>query len=562
MKPALHCFILLITFAISIEITAQCPVVMFANPSFEGALQAHLPPPTWTECMPAQTPDTQPGSWGISLTPTDGTSYLGLVSDTIPDFITGEIWQEGVSQQLNLALVAGGQYSFTIDLANSSSTMGGIQPGCAELEVWGGFVACDDSSGTGQLLWNSSNIFPYDTWISDTVTFTPNQNYTWMMFRINNLGCSARPYILVDNIRPINSYNPPLLNITDSSFLVCPGAGIILGGMSTPNCTYAWSGGGFTSAVVNPIVFPMVNTVYHVELTDTITSCKSSGNITVEMATPPAQTICLVTVDSASTHNIITWEKLDKPATDSFFIYREISTNNYSQIAAIYRDSLSEYHDYGSNPNFTAYRYKISAFDSCHNTGILSPYHNTIHLQYLGGGNLSWNVYAIENQTTPVSSFDVYLDSLSNGNWEILGSVPGNQYTATDVGYNQHPNALYRISANFSYSCTATRSISSSLSNVISISGIGISNVFTENLVRIFPNPASNFLTIDYSFTDWSKGAIQLQITNELGQTIFSQNLPMYSGFQKLDVSLFASGLYHVSIKRGAHIVAAGRFAK
>ena len=94
---------------------SQCatpPTIAFVNPSFEGTPQAHVTPGPWSICMSGQTPDTQPGSWGVNLPPTNGNSYLGLVHQSS----TG--WQEGACEQLSSPLVAGTSYSFTIDLAN------------------------------------------------------------------------------------------------------------------------------------------------------------------------------------------------------------------------------------------------------------------------------------------------------------------------------------------------------------------------------------------------------------------------------------------------------------
>ncbi len=83
-----------------------------------------------------------------------------------------------------------------------------------------------------------------------------------------------------------------------------------------------------------------------------------------------------------------------------------------------------------------------------------------------------------------------------------------------------------------------------------------------EKILNVFPNPASDVVTVDYGYTDWSKGGATMEITNNLGQVIYSQSLPMYSGFQKLQVGNYPSGNYAVYIKRKGNIVATGRLVK
>ena len=355
--------------------------------------------------------------------------------------------------------------------------------------------------GSAVLLYRTNDNAVSYTWTSSPagvtgssymLSYTPTQNISIYSYEIvNSTGCEQ-----FDTINII--YNtPPSTGITDSSFMICPGSNLTIGGGTVTNASYVWSGSGLNSTNVNPVVAPSVNSNYQVLVTDTVSGCTAQTSTSVTMAEPTDQPICFVTVDSASSHNVIVWEKVDKEATDSFYVYREITTNNYQQIGAVHRDSLSEYHDYTANPNITAFRYKIGVKDTCGNSGNLSNYHNTIHLQYLGGGNLLWNVYLIENEITPVASFDVSVDTAGNGNWQLLVNLPGNQHTATDINFNQHPNALYRVVANWSVSCTAARSVYYAvLSNIIGIDGTGLNDTYLNREVSLYPNPTSGEVRI------------------------------------------------------------------
>ncbi len=77
-----------------------------------------------------------------------------------------------------------------------------------------------------------------------------------------------------------------------------------------------------------------------------------------------------------------------------------------------------------------------------------------------------------------------------------------------------------------------------------------------EQIIKVYPNPATDYVVVDYGFTDWNKGQPNLEICNTLGQVVYGQVLPMYSGLQKIDVGSFASGIYTVFIKRGGGVVA------
>ena len=117
-------------------------------------------------------------------------------------------WYEGACQTLTNPMVVGTNYSFSIDIATTNSTGGGILPGCIELQVWGnmgGNSGCDETINA-QLLWSSGNVYPalVNMWQTFTVSFTPTQPWTTLLFMSHNLGCTNQPYIMMDNLSPIS----------------------------------------------------------------------------------------------------------------------------------------------------------------------------------------------------------------------------------------------------------------------------------------------------------------------------------------------------------------------
>ncbi len=174
----------------------SCDSLTVTNPGFEGAAMPHVPPTGWTQCSSTYTPDTQPGSWGVSLAAYSGSTYVGLVQQNT--------WQEGVDDTLSSPMHAGQEYNFTIAIATTNSTGGGIVPGCVELLVYGNNSGCDKL----ELLWSSGNVYDaahINHWVLHSVTFTPTQDYTGIMFMVHDLGCSPQPYIMIDGMSPIFS---------------------------------------------------------------------------------------------------------------------------------------------------------------------------------------------------------------------------------------------------------------------------------------------------------------------------------------------------------------------
>ncbi len=94
--------------------------------------------------------------------------------------------------------------------------------------------------------------------------------------------------------------------------------------------------------------------------------------------------------------------------------------------------------------------------------------------------------------------------------------------------------------------------------------GLGISPLSDNAGLRLFPNPANDWVTADYGFLDWSKSDMVLEIINGLGQTVLHQNLPRYSGLQHINVAQYATGVYQVFVRRSnsTEVVESGKFVK
>jgi len=240
---------------------------------------------------------------------------------------------------------------------------------------------------------------------------------------------------------------------------------------------------------------------------------------------PDSLSICLITVDSTSTRNVIVWEKPVSNIIDSFRIYRNI-VGDYIHIGSVSYNALSEYTDttVGINPNNTSYKYKISTVDTLGFEGCLSIFHKTIHLQ-IGLGippaiNLSWDDYIGFTSWY----YRILRDSTGMGNWEAKDSVDSGTLSWTDPNPPQTPNLSYLVEAVLPAGCTATlmkkgKNYNTSKSNKANkqTTGIQDSEVFkTSEVLNAYPNPFTSKTQISYSLTQ--RAHVLLEVLNILGK--------------------------------------------
>jgi len=278
-------YLLFFSLLITIKTYSQCGTVPLTvnNPSFEGPRQAHVTPGGWDICMPGTTPDTQPDSWGITLPPSNGSSYIGLVHETS----TG--WQEGAGQTLSSPMTAGQLYRFTIDLATTDVQGYGIITGPVELQLWGGWSGGNGCSQV-ELLWHSGSVTNLN-WQTYQLNFIPSAAYDHILFCINALA-GASPYVMLDNMTPI----VPLIDVANYSYQAqnnnwCEGATINFtdastspGGYTITGWTWDFGDNSPVSHLQNPShTYPTAGT-YNVTLTITNNincSVSLSGNLLI-----------------------------------------------------------------------------------------------------------------------------------------------------------------------------------------------------------------------------------------------------------------------------------------
>jgi len=170
----------------------------------------------------------------------------------------------------------------------------------------------------------------------DTLIFTS----TFIFDSLPGVVCEVQPYTTNQWDQPIGSGGQDRISIfvsqpTISANVQNADCGISNGSIDAivtagaPPYIYNWSNGG------NAEIATGLNIgTYAITVTDHIGCTSSKTGITVATSTVvPMPSICMVTVDSISQHNVIIWDKTSFAPLDSFIVYREIGTNNYKPSA-------------------------------------------------------------------------------------------------------------------------------------------------------------------------------------------------------------------------------------
>ncbi len=308
--------------------------------------------------------------------------------------------------------------------------------------------------------------------------------------------------------------------------------------------TYSWS-----SSSTNDTAFSLSSGTYTVNVLD-VNNCALSTVVNVGLTTDQPG-ICLITVDSMSTHNILMWDKTAYTNADYFNIYREDITNNYTLVAAVDLDSLSEYHDMdmtNADPNVTTKRYKISVVDTCGNESAKSNFHNTIFIAH-NNGTFTWNTYTIQNSANPVTNYRLMRDDLANGNWQQVGTTAGTQNVLNDPNYATfQATADWRVETIWNITCTSTLRESNGAAATLVKSKSNITNNRVVGITQssgiefgMYPNPANETLTIVLD----KATSCSVEISNSLGETVRKSSL---SGNDQMNISELANGVYYVKI--------------
>ena len=177
--------LLILTLLGSSFLSAQIPV---ENASFEGEPQDATTPVRWHECEPDTTPDILPGFWGVTNEPSDGDTYMGLITRDIGSW-------ESVGQRLQEPIKKDICYNFSLELAHSNTYASYNLP--VKLMIWGAATRCSRDQLIGEVAY-----VDHSEWKKYKFQFTAERNFPYVIIEARFMDGLSFPYkgnVLIDN---------------------------------------------------------------------------------------------------------------------------------------------------------------------------------------------------------------------------------------------------------------------------------------------------------------------------------------------------------------------------
>lgn len=165
----------------------------------------------------------------------------------------------------------------------------------------------DNYPGTGTLTYTWSPSTGLSNASITTPTANPIVTTTYTLTMNTPEGCISMDQTTIN----VNSLQINVINAVSTG---CHQPIMLSASANTTNTglTYSWtpSGGLSSTTSANPTAVVGGNTTYNVTMSLPSSGCSDANNsITISLAPPNTPQICMVTVDSASTHNIVYWDK-------------------------------------------------------------------------------------------------------------------------------------------------------------------------------------------------------------------------------------------------------------
>ncbi len=450
---------------------------------------------------------------GVDIVPTitnascyganDGSISTSLTGFTAP---TTMIWSSGYSVP-SISNLVPGTYTLTVtDASNCVYTEAFTVTQPTELMATTVVTSptCGNTDGTMevQTITGGSGTYNVNWSTGGTNNLETNVGYGVYSATItDNTGCQTIKTVYVSELNSGNLYGTITGSQCGSNTGAIDVTPALVSGANVQ--TISWSSGENTEDI------SMKPAATYVCTLTTDANCHAVKGWNIPIVAPQLQPICVVTVDSVTSTNLVVWEEVQPVGIHHYNIYRETSIQGeYILIDTVEATNTSLFNDVVASPIARSWSYKISAVNGCNTEGPLSAQHRTMHLSAIDAGSpntqISWNAY----EGTAYSNFVLWRYTDANL-WEEVATLPVTQVSYIDNTDFATPGLDYMVQLDLDEECSAlkfraqdfntTRS-NKDKGNFILGQGTGDSNNDVNELLldelKIYPNPTSDLLTL------------------------------------------------------------------
>ncbi len=384
--------------------------------------------------------------------------------------------------------------------------------------------------------WNKNGI-PVSGATGSTFYSTLSGTYTVTIYQ-NNCPVTSAGISVTFNLLPSV---PTITSV--GSIIPCLGGSMTL---SAPNgfASYLWNSGSTASSLV---VSQSGN--YTVSVTNNNGCSQNSNPFAVNASFMAVPQVCIVGVDSLTNENRVVWEKPLTQGIDSFYVYKESNVSNiYTKIGATDFNALAIFLDVNSNPAVQAYRYKISALDTCGVETNVGNFHKTVHLTINQGLGGAWNLIWSHYEGLTFGSYNIYRGT-DPSNISLLTTIQSNLNSYTDLSPPTGP-LYYQIEVVNPVNCDPTKLVNYgvSRSNIVNNGVSGVIEISNTNIL-VYPNPTNCNITLEVSSELVGK---RYSIRDFSGRTIRDGKIT--STQEQIDLQNVARGAYYLSIENSSSV--------
>lgn len=474
------------------------------------------------------------------------TCYAGVDAYLSVNAATGSslLWSNG-SKKAALNNISAGLYTVEASDSNgckTSRTFEITEPTAIKMEANLILPSCDSSNGEIEIV-SSGGVGNHTyNWPSLNKTTDTVKNLSAGIYELaitDGNSCTVSHKIELEN------QNGPDIQLDSIKLVNCGNSdGSIFINTLDSVKSYVWTGGNTNQDLTNVGIGE-----YSITATDT-NNCKTIKTYSLDYLKPNNGKLCFVSFDSTSLRNKVVWDTTGTSGVSQFEIWRESAVKGkYQLVETVGRNTAPQIIDSSLNIKTQVGKYQLVSVNACGQKSVPNTIHKSILLstEQISENviQLTWNAYS----GVAANGYYLFRYSSING-FELIDSTASNVFNYNDFSFpKQQKNLFYFVMLKGTGSCAANGSIVSNYSFDYGLGyNVGLATQNSNWEYKVYPNPASNQLNIQFDFNSTQPTLIRLFDSKGAVINQMSINRIGNGQIQQIDLLEIPNGLYYLQV--------------